>query len=195
MGCEDLIPAIWARADGALDDAARDALDRHLEICDACRARAAEVGALQALLGLDRDVEPPASFAADVLERARRPRRAAPARRAAVKVLAAAAATALLVTALVFVATRDASRTRPEVGPGPAAPAGFEEVERAVLADPELLDILNHLETLDDLELLENLPVLEQMDAFQAGSADALAEEADALLLDPELPFELDERD
>lgn len=200
MNCEDVRDRIGMLADGELEGADRARVEAHLDVCPACREALADLRALHVLLGADTDVEPSSDFAASVRRRLTPPLRAVSLRSKLLPALAAAAAVALLLTGLILVRpAKDegilTNGSEDAAAPVPSPAADLAEVEKAVEADPELLEILNHLELLDEIEILENLSVLEKMDEIQVDSLDDLAEEADRLLIDPEIPVALGEVD
>ncbi|GEM_PF-3271028 len=191
MACEDHLEASSAYDDGALGAEETARLEAHLETCAACRRRLAEYRALHALLGAEKDVEPGPGFLDGVRRRVRAGGTASPpVRRRVFTGMAAAAAVTLLVLGLVFFGRRkDLSGPPPPAGDAAAVP-GFSEVERAVEADPELLEILENLEALDRIEMLEHLPLLERMDEMEVKAADELAEAAEGLVVDSDLPLD-----
>jgi anti-sigma factor RsiW len=196
MRCKDVIEDISAWVDGELGPKEREAVEAHLETCADCSRSLAEYRALGKLLGLDADVEAGPEFLAAVHARVREQRASSPLKSALIKGAAAVAATVLLVLGLLFFQERGVPD--PSVVPGPdsvrpAFSAEFSEVERAVKEDPEILEILNHLDALEEIELLENLDLLERMDEFRVDEADDLAEAAENVLFDSELPVALGE--
>jgi len=196
MRCEDVIENISALVDGELGPKERKAVEAHLETCADCPLRLAEYRALWKLLGLDADVEAGPEFLAAVHARVRVRRASSPLRSALIKGAAAVAATVLLLLGLLFFQQRSVPDPSGVSGPDSgrsALSAEFSEVERAVNEDPEILEILNHLDALEEIELLENLDLLERMDEIRVDEADDLAEAAENVLFDSELPVALGE--
>ncbi|MHC5038930.1 MAG: anti-sigma factor family protein [Planctomycetota bacterium] len=198
MRCEELRENLSAWLDGELTPSESAPVEGHLQDCPACQERVKELRALWNLLGADTDQEPTPEFPARVHRRIREGRTASLRRRALFSTAAAAAAVLLFLIGMVVMGQRE----MPSPGSGERSGAGatsepdaFAEVEKAVQEDPELLEILNHLDALGEIELLENLPLFEKMDEFQAKGADDLVEASEILLIDGEIPLEIIEQD
>jgi anti-sigma factor RsiW len=195
MNCNEILENLSAYQDGELGPAEAAAVDAHLASCESCRRRLADYEKVWELLGDSKLLEPGPGFTEAVLDRASA-RGFAAVRRPAFWIPAAAAAAVLAAVGLFFLASTGGPG--PAVPPAPVAPAEapavsdpvLAEVESAVRADPELLEILENLDALEQIELLENLPVLEHLDEIQAGPADDLAAAAEDLVLDADLPTE-----
>lgn len=69
MKCEDLEKGLVAYVDDVAAPAERRAVESHLAICDACRARVAEFRAVSSLLGELPAIEPSFGFDARVRQR------------------------------------------------------------------------------------------------------------------------------
>jgi hypothetical protein len=192
MPCEIQAEDLSAFADGELTVEAASRVEAHLGACADCRKRLDELKALWSVLGSDLDTEPSPHFVEGVWARIRALRRAAPGRRAVLQTVAALAASVLLLLGLMFMGNREMSEPGdpPPATNGGAPAKAFTEVEDAVREDPELLEILNHLDALNEIELLETLPLLEALEDVEASADDDLTEAAGLLALDPEVPLE-----